>query len=146
MDFQEIEVLSIRFLSCDIDHMSYLKLRRNWLLTNLWTKDAIEKNNNIRTVQAEPSKFASLLLDQGFQIVIPPRIVANVPEPIRTPSDDILHWSNCCLFRHLYIAKVALKSRNSLIASANLSLSILWGSDWINPDRENLFENHRHRA
>ena len=51
----------------------------------------IEKNNNTRTVQAESSKFASLSFDQGFQIVIPPRIVANVPEPIGTPSDNILH-------------------------------------------------------
>ena len=39
----------------------------------------------------EYSKFASLLFDQGFQIGIPPRIVANVPEPIGTPSDSILH-------------------------------------------------------
>ena len=58
----------------------------------------IEKNNSNRTTQAESSKFALLLFDQGFQIVIPPRIVANVPEPIRTPSDSILHWSICCLF------------------------------------------------
>ena len=37
--------------------------------------------------------FASLLFDQGFQIVIPPRIeiVANVPELIGMPSDGILH-------------------------------------------------------
>ena len=52
---------------------------------------SIEKNNNIPTVQAEPSKFASLWFDQGFQIVIPPRIVAYVPEPFGTPSDGILH-------------------------------------------------------
>ena len=51
----------------------------------------IEKNNNTHTVQAESSKFASLLFDQGFQVVIPPRIVANVPEPIGTPSEGILH-------------------------------------------------------
>ena len=51
----------------------------------------IEKNNNTRTVQAESSKFASLSFDQRFQIVIPPRIVSNVPEPIGTPSDGILH-------------------------------------------------------
>ena len=60
----------------------------------------IEKNNNTRTVQAESSIFASLSFDQGFQIVIPPRIVANVPEPIRTPSDAILHQSNSCLLGH----------------------------------------------
>ena len=42
------------------------------------TPFAIEKNNNIRTVQAESSNFASLSFDQGFQIVTPPRIVANV--------------------------------------------------------------------
>ena len=47
---------------------------------------AIGKNNNTHTVQAESSKFASLLFDLGFQIVIPPRIVANVPEPIGMPS------------------------------------------------------------
>ena len=34
----------------------------------------IEKNNNSHTVQTESSKFASLSFDQGFQIVIPPRI------------------------------------------------------------------------
>ena len=51
----------------------------------------IEKNNNTHTVQVESSKFASLLFDQGFQIVIPPRSPASVPEPIRTPSDGILH-------------------------------------------------------
>ena len=51
----------------------------------------IEKNNNTRTVQVESSKFESLLFDQGFQIVIPPRIVANVQEAIETPSDGILH-------------------------------------------------------
>ena len=43
----------------------------------------IGMNNNIRTVQAESSKFASLLFDQGFQIVIPPRSPASVPEPYR---------------------------------------------------------------
>ena len=51
----------------------------------------IGKNNNTRTVQAESSKFESLSFGQGFQIVIPPRIVANVPEPIGMPSDGILH-------------------------------------------------------
>ena len=30
--------------------------------------DTIGKNNNTRTVQAESSKFASVLFDQGFQI------------------------------------------------------------------------------
>ena len=49
-------------------------------------------------MQSESSKFASLLFDQGFQIVLKSRIVANVPEPIRTPSDVILHGSDCCLF------------------------------------------------
>ena len=49
------------------------------------------KNKNTRLVQAESSKFESLLFDQGFQIVIPPRSPASVPEPIRTPSDGILH-------------------------------------------------------
>ena len=33
----------------------------------------IGKKNNTRTVQAESSKFASLSIDQGFQIVIRPR-------------------------------------------------------------------------
>ena len=32
-------------------------------------------------------KFASISFDQGFQIIIPPRSPASVPEPIRTPSD-----------------------------------------------------------
>ena len=50
-----------------------------------------EKNNNTRIVQAESSKFESLLFDQGFKIIIPPKIVANVPEPIGTSSDGILH-------------------------------------------------------
>ena len=45
-------------------------------------------------MQAESSKFASLLFDQGFQIVIPPRSPASVPEPIRAPSDGILHRYN----------------------------------------------------
>ena len=46
---------------------------------------------NTRTVLAESSKFASFLFDQGFQIVVPPRIVPNVPELIKMPSDGILH-------------------------------------------------------
>ena len=41
--------------------------------------------------------FASLLFDQGFQIVIPPRSPASVPEAIGTPSDSILHQCECCL-------------------------------------------------
>ena len=52
---------------------------------------SIEKNNNIRAVQAETSKFGSLSFDQGVQIVINPSSVVYVPEPIRTPSDSILH-------------------------------------------------------
>jgi hypothetical protein len=59
-------------------------------------KPSIEKNNNFRT---ESSKFASLSFDQGFHIVIPPRSPASVPEPIRTPSEGILHQSDCCLLR-----------------------------------------------
>ena len=50
-----------------------------------------KEKNNTQTVQAESPKFASFLFDQGFQIFIPPRILANVPEPIGTPSDGILH-------------------------------------------------------
>ena len=38
----------------------------------------IVTNNKTRTVQPESSKFASLLFDLGFKIVITPRIVANV--------------------------------------------------------------------
>ena len=34
---------------------------------------SIGKKNNTRTVQAESSKFASLLFDHGFQLVIHPR-------------------------------------------------------------------------
>ena len=58
----------------------------------------IEKNNSTRTVRAESSKFASLLFDHGFQIVIPP---ASVPQPIWTPSDGIcinpivVYYVNC---------------------------------------------------
>jgi hypothetical protein len=51
----------------------------------------VEKNSNTRTVQAESSKFASFLFDQGFQLVIPPKIVTYVPEPIVTPTDGILY-------------------------------------------------------
>ena len=40
-------------------------------------------------MQAESSKFASLSFVHGFQIVIPPRSPASVPETIRTPSDGI---------------------------------------------------------
>ena len=58
---------------------------------------SIGKNNNIRAVQAESSKFATLLFDQGVQIVINPSAVFYVPEPIGTPSDSILHQSDCCL-------------------------------------------------
>ena len=50
-------------------------------------------------MQAESFKFASLSFDQGFQIVTPPRSPASIPEPIRTPSDGILHQSDCCLLR-----------------------------------------------
>ena len=49
---------------------------------------AIGKNNNICAVQAESSKFASLLFYQGVQIVINSSVVY-VPEPIGTPSDSI---------------------------------------------------------
>ena len=55
-----------------------------------WCGVDIGKNNNTGTVQAESSKFASLLFDQGFQIVIPPRIVANVPEPTVFCIDPIV--------------------------------------------------------
>ena len=41
------------------------------------------KNNNTRTVQAESSKFASVLFDQGFQM--------GWLELIGMPFDDILH-------------------------------------------------------
>ena len=44
-------------------------------------------------MQAEFSKFASLLFDYGFQILIP----ASVPEQIETSSNGILHRSDCCL-------------------------------------------------
>ena len=66
---------------------------------NYWIFRYIGKNNNTRTVQAESSKFASVLFDQGFQIIIPPRSSASVPEPIGTLSDDILHRSDCCYLR-----------------------------------------------
>ena len=83
----------------DLKKVLFQKLVSRENLVLLCTlKFTIGKNNNTRTVQAESSKFASLLFDQGFQIVIPPRIVANVPEPIGMPSDSILHLSDCCLF------------------------------------------------
>ena len=47
----------------------------------VWQLLKIGKNNNTYTVQAESSKFSSLLFDQGFQIVIPPSL-ASVPETI----------------------------------------------------------------
>ena len=49
--------------------------------------------------QTQPSKLHQLLFDQGVQIVIPPRSPASVPEPIGTPSDGILHQSDCCYLR-----------------------------------------------
>ena len=63
----------------------------------------IGKNNNTLTVQAEFSKFASLLFDQGFQLVIPPRSLASVPEPMGKPSNSMLHQSDCCLLCQLLI-------------------------------------------
>ena len=71
-------------------------------------KNRICQKNNNRTVQAQSSKFASLLFDQGFQIVIPPRSPANVPGPIGTPSDGILHPSDCCLLRQCFQFSVNL--------------------------------------
>jgi hypothetical protein len=41
--------------------------------------------------QNQPSKLHQLPFDQGVQIVVPPRSPESVPEPIRTPSDGILH-------------------------------------------------------
>ena len=60
-------------------------------------REESRKNNNIPAVQAETSKFASLSFDQGVQIVINPSSVVYVPELIGTPSDNILHRSDCCL-------------------------------------------------
>ena len=74
----------------------------------------IEKNNNTPTVQAESSKFVSLSFDHGLKIVIPPRIVAIVPEPIETPSDGILHQSNCCLFRHYIKIRMLLQKAHPI--------------------------------
>ena len=61
----------------------------------------IGKNNNIRAVQAESSKFASLLFNQGVQIVINPSSVIYVPEQIGTVfCIDLIVvqiWFNWCL-------------------------------------------------
>jgi hypothetical protein len=43
----------------------------SWMIDKF--RQSIGKNNNTHTVQAESSKFASLLFDHGFQIVIRPR-------------------------------------------------------------------------
>ena len=53
-------------------------------------------------------KIASLLFDQGFQIVIPPRYLASVPKPIRMPSDGILHQSDYCLLGQVTCGKAKL--------------------------------------
>ena len=63
----------------------------------MYEEAPVGKNNKTHIVQAESSKFASLLFDQGFHLVIPPRSPASVQEPIGTPSDCILHLSDCCL-------------------------------------------------
>ena len=55
----------------------------------------IGKNNNTRTVQAESSKFASVLFDQGFKYLF----LQDGLELIGMPSDGILHRSDCCLLR-----------------------------------------------
>ena len=72
------------------------------------------------------AKFASLLLDQGFQIVISPRSPANVPEPIGAPSDGILHWSDCCLLRQLiFCGDAAVHYR--IILHVGGCLHYFWG-------------------
>ena len=43
--------------------------------------------------QNRPSQSHQLPFDKGIQIVIPPRSLASVPEPIGTPFDGILHRS-----------------------------------------------------
>ena len=68
-----------------------------------------------------PSKSHQLPFDQGIQIVIPPRSPASVPEPIGTPSDCILHWSEWPGFAVYYV--------NGLDNSAPADLSresVLW--------------------
>ena len=64
-----------------------------------------------RTAQVESSKFVLLSFDQGFQIVIPPRSPASVPELIGTPSDGILHRSDYCLLRQLKMTTILKEMR-----------------------------------
>ena len=52
-----------------------------------------------------PSKSHQLSFDQGVQIVIPPTSLACVPEPIKTPSDGILHQSDLALL-YLFITSM----------------------------------------
>ena len=63
--------------------------------------NVIGKNNNIRAVQAESSKFASLSFDQGVQIFINPSSVVYVPEQIGTHltvfciDPIVVYYVNC---------------------------------------------------
>ena len=70
------------FFSLDV----ILKLRTSNLHANLDVKLSFMYQN-------WSSKLHQLPLDQGVQIVIPPRSPASVPEPIRMPSEGILDLS-----------------------------------------------------
>ena len=84
-------------------------------------------------MQAESSKFASLLFDQGFQIVIPPRSPASVPEPIRTPSDGILHQYNTKIVTNDPPAPSGgdWVATLPVYVSVSMQNTIRWRSDWF---------------
>jgi hypothetical protein len=61
--------------------------------------------------QIRPSKLHQLPFDQGVQIVVPPRSPESVPEPIRTPSDGILHrfeWPGFAVYYVNWVTILAL--------------------------------------
>ena len=50
-------------------------------------------NEGLFTKTGPLNRISYHLFDQGVQIVIPPRSLASVPEPIRMSFDGILHRS-----------------------------------------------------
>ena len=80
-------------------HQAGLKTQRSHGNITYMLSKYIEKKTN--TVQEESSTFASLSLDQGFQLVIPPRSPASVPEPLERHLTVfcidliVVHYFNC---------------------------------------------------
>ena len=73
------------------------RVQWNSFCLNLVSSRAIGKNDNTRTVQAESSKFTSVLFDQGFLILIPPRWVG---------TDWNAIWQYFALIRLLFITSI----------------------------------------